>query len=55
VVHELGGVRSFDDRVARWFARHRTHTWDDLTWAGSFIADANVKIPATAILCGLFL
>jgi len=55
VVHELGGVRSFDDRVARWFARHRTDTWDHVTWVGSFIADANVKIPATAILCVLFL
>ncbi len=55
VVHELGGVRSFDDRVARWLERHRTNTWDDVTWVGSFIADAYVKIPATAILCALFL
>jgi membrane-associated phospholipid phosphatase len=54
VVHELGGVRSFDDRVARWFARHRTHTWDDITEGGSFIADAYVKIPAAVLLCALF-
>jgi undecaprenyl-diphosphatase len=54
LVHELGGVRAFDDDVARWFARHRTDTWDHLTWGGSFIADANVKIPATVILCGAF-
>lgn len=55
IVHELGGVRSLDDRVARWLERRRSDTWDSLTWCGSIIADANVKIPATAILCGLFL
>lgn len=55
VVHELGGLRSFDDEVARWFARHRTDTWDHVTWVGSFVADANVKIPATAILSVVFL
>src|SRR5215204_6200897 len=55
VVHELGGVRAFDDDVARWLARHRTDTWDHVTFVGSFIADADVKIPATVVLCGLFL
>jgi len=55
LVHELGGVRAFDDRVARWAARRRTSTWDDITWVGSMIADAYVKIPATLILCGIFL
>ncbi|HEY3669512.1 MAG TPA: phosphatase PAP2 family protein [Acidimicrobiia bacterium] len=55
IVHELGGVRAFDDRVARWLARHRTNTWDNLTWGGSFIADADVKIPVTVILCGVFI
>jgi undecaprenyl-diphosphatase len=54
VVHELGGVRSLDDRVARWFARHRTHTWDDISEGGSFIADAYVKIPAAVLLCAVF-
>jgi hypothetical protein len=54
LVHELGGVRSFDDEVARWFAHHRTDTWDHITWVGSFIADASVKIPVTIVLCGLF-
>ncbi|HLM19180.1 MAG TPA: hypothetical protein VK549_15275, partial [Acidimicrobiia bacterium] len=54
LVHELGGIRSFDDRVARWLARHRTDTWDDLTEVGSFIADSLVKIPATVLLCALF-
>ncbi len=55
LMHELGGVRSFDDRVARWFARHRTDTWDHVTWVGSVVADAYVKIPVTATLCGVFL
>ncbi len=54
LTHELGGVRSFDDRVARWLERRRTDTWDHLTWVGSFIADAYVKIPATAVLCVFF-
>jgi undecaprenyl-diphosphatase len=54
VVHELGGVRSLDDRVARWLSRHRTNTWDDLTFGGSFVADADVKIPVTVLLCGIF-
>ncbi|MES1248646.1 MAG: hypothetical protein ABUS54_13335, partial [Actinomycetota bacterium] len=54
VMHELGGVRSFDDRVARWFARHRTGTWDGISEAGSFVADAYVKIPAAVLLCALF-
>jgi undecaprenyl-diphosphatase len=53
VVHELGGVRSLDLDVARWFERHRTDTWDHITWCGSIIADAYVKIPATIVL-GLF-
>ena len=54
VVHELGGVRGFDDRVARWLARHRTGTWDDLTWGGSMSADADIKIVLTAVLCAGF-
>jgi undecaprenyl-diphosphatase len=54
VVHELHGVRAFDDRVARWLARHRSDGWDDVTWAGSIVADAYVKIPATVLLCALF-
>ena len=55
IVHELGGVRSFDDRAARWFDRHRSDTWDAVTWAGSFIADVYVKIPATVVLSVVFL
>ena len=31
LMHELGAVRSFDDRVAGWLARHRTDAWDDAT------------------------
>jgi undecaprenyl-diphosphatase len=54
VVHELGGVRSVDLDVARWFERHRTDTWDAVTWCGSMIADAYVKIPATILLGAWF-
>ncbi|MET0921302.1 MAG: phosphatase PAP2 family protein [Acidimicrobiia bacterium] len=55
VVHELGGVRSLDVDVARWLARRRSDAWDSLTWGGSIVADAYVKIPATLVLCALFL
>src|SRR3954462_14196007 len=55
LVHELGGLRSFDDRVARWLSRHRTDAWDDVTWFGSIIADAYIKIPATLLLGAFFL
>jgi undecaprenyl-diphosphatase len=55
VVHELGGIRHLDDDVARWFARHRTNTWDDLSWVGSGTAEAAVKIVTTAILSACFL
>lgn len=54
VVHELHDVRAFDDRVARWLGRHRSNGWDDLTWVGSIVADAYVKIPATLVSCALF-
>ena len=54
IVHELAGVRTFDDEVARWLQRRRTDTWDSVTWFGSIIADAYVKIPATLVLCGFF-
>jgi undecaprenyl-diphosphatase len=55
LIHQLGGVRSFDDRVARWLSRHRTDAWDDITWFGSIIADAYIKIPATLLLGAFFL
>jgi undecaprenyl-diphosphatase len=54
LIHELGGVRSLDDRTARWLARHRSDAWDSVTWVGSMIADADVKIPATVLLAALF-
>jgi undecaprenyl-diphosphatase len=54
VVHELGGVRAFDDRVARWLERRRTGSWDDATWVGSMIADADIKIALTVVLCAGF-
>jgi membrane-associated phospholipid phosphatase len=55
LVHQLGAVRSFDDRVARWLSRHRTDAWDDATWVGSVVADVYVKVPATLLLSALFL
>ena len=55
VVHELHGISSLDDRVARWLGRRRTDGWDSITWCGSMIADAYVKIPATIILSLIFL
>lgn len=55
VVHELGGVRSFDDSVAQWLRDRRTETWNSVTWVGSMIADTYVKVPATLILSGFFL
>lgn len=55
IVHELHDVRSLDVRVARWLFRHRTDGWDSVTWCGSMIADAYVKIPAAAILAVFFL
>jgi hypothetical protein len=50
LVHDLSSIRSLDDEVARGLARRRTDTWDHVTFVGSFIADAYVKIPAAALL-----
>jgi undecaprenyl-diphosphatase len=55
IVHELHDVRSLDNRVAHWLGRHRTDGWDAITWCGSMIADAYVKIPATIVLSVFFL
>src|SRR5262245_5757574 len=44
IVHTLGGVRSFDGRVEHWFEMRRTDTSNTVTWWGSIIADAYVKI-----------
>ncbi len=55
IVHELHDISSLDDRVARWLGRHRTDGWDSITWCGSMIADAYVKIPATIVLSLIFL
>jgi len=55
IVDHLGGVRSLDTRVARWLGEHRTGTWNDLTWVGSGLAEAVVKITATVVLSAVFL
>ena len=54
IVHELGGVRALDDRVARWFARNRTDTLDAVTWLGSGSAEAVVKISVTFVASLVF-
>ena len=55
IVHALAGsVGEFDLRVARWFVRQRTPTWDDLSWLGSGSAEAVVKISATIVLGAFF-
>jgi undecaprenyl-diphosphatase len=55
VVHELGGVRALDRDVAHRLAAHRTNTWDAITWSGSMIADAYVKVPLTIVFSVVFL
>src|SRR6185312_14495645 len=55
IVDHLGGVRRFDDRLSRDLGAARTATWSGLTWFGSGIAEAVVKIPATIALSAFFL
>ena len=55
IVDHLGGVRSLDSRVSEWFGDHRTPTWTDLSWVGSGLAEAMVKIIATVVLSAAFL
>lgn len=55
IVHPLAGsVGDLDTRIARWFARQRTPTWDSVTWVGSGSAEAVVKITATLVLGSYF-
>jgi membrane-associated phospholipid phosphatase len=54
IVDHLGGVRRFDDHVSRDLGDIRTDTWNSLTWFGSGIAEAVVKIPATIVLSAFF-
>jgi membrane-associated phospholipid phosphatase len=55
IVHELGGLRHLDNDVARWFADHRTDTFDALTWVGSGSAEAVVKISVTFVASLVFI
>jgi len=55
IVDHLGGLRSFDNDVSRDLGAMRTPTWNSLTWVGSGIAEAVVKIPATIALSAFFL
>jgi undecaprenyl-diphosphatase len=53
LVHPLGGsgLAAFDDRAERWFAGHRTPTWNTLSLVGSQLAETGEKIVVTAIVC----
>ena len=55
IVDHLGGVRDLDTRVAHWLGDRRTATWNDLTWVGSGVAEAVVKITATIVLSLVFI
>ena len=55
IVHRLGDVRDFDTRVAHWLGDRRTGLWNDVTWVGSGLAEAVVKIAATVVLSAVFL
>lgn len=48
-------IGTFDRQVAQALGDWRNPTWNNLTMVGSSLADSYVKIPATVILCGLFL
>jgi len=39
-----------DQRVAEWFVRHRTPTWNHLTVIGSYLAETVTKVAVTAVL-----
>jgi undecaprenyl-diphosphatase len=39
-----------DVRIEVWFSQHRTHTFNNLTYVGSQLADTVVKIAATALI-----
>ena len=55
IVHRLGDVRDFDNRVAHWLGDRRTGLWNDVTWAGSGLAESVVKVTATIVLSAVFL
>jgi undecaprenyl-diphosphatase len=49
------GLVRTDDDVAVWLERHRTPTWNTLSWWGSMLAETIPKIVVTAIVLFVFL
>ena len=54
ITDQLAGLRGLDNDVSRWMGRHRTELWNSLTWLGSGLAEAMVKIALTAALTVFF-
>ena len=54
ITDQLAGVRELDNDVSRWMGRHRTELWNSVTWVGSGLAEAMVKIALTAALTVFF-
>src|SRR4051812_45941502 len=54
IVDHLAWVRHLDTDVSRWMGDHRTDTWNSITWWGSGLAEAIVKITLTAVLSLFF-
>ena len=55
IVDHLPSLRNLDTDVSRWMGDHRTETWNSITWWGSGLAEAVVKIALTAALTVFFL
>jgi undecaprenyl-diphosphatase len=55
IVDDLAWVRHLDTDVSRWLGDHRTATWNSVTWWGSGLAEAVVKITATVVLSLFFI
>jgi len=55
IVDHLSWVWHLDTDVSRWMGDHRTDTWNSITWWGSGLAEAIVKITLTAVLSLFFL
>jgi undecaprenyl-diphosphatase len=54
IVDQLAGVRTLDTDVSRWMGEHRTDLWNSVTWVGSGLAEAVVKIALTVALTIFF-
>ena len=50
-----GGLVRTDERVAQWFADHRTPRLDDASLIGSWMAETLTKVVLTAVVAGVML